>query len=58
MGHGRGGRMKIEKDHAEIWCGVRHGKTLASPVGILIKNLHCGNLKDTLDKDEIKNLKN
>ena len=39
MGHGRGGRMKIEKDHAEIWSGVRHGKTLASPIGILVQNL-------------------
>lgn len=38
MGHGRGGRMKIEKDHAEIWCGVRHGKTLGSPLGVLVKN--------------------
>ena len=38
MGHGRGGRMKIEKDWAEIWCGVRHGKTLGSPVGLLVKN--------------------
>ena len=39
MGHGRGGRMKIEKDHGEIWSGVRHGKTLASPIGILVQNL-------------------
>jgi len=38
MGHGRGGRMKIEVDRAEIWCGVRHGKTLGSPVGLLIHN--------------------
>jgi len=38
MGHGRGGRMKIEKDKAELWCGVRHGKTLGAPVGILVKN--------------------
>ena len=38
MGHGRGGRMKIETDRAEIWCGVRHGKTLGSPVGLLIHN--------------------
>ena len=38
MGHGRGGRMKIEKDHGEIWSGVRHGKTLGSPVGILVEN--------------------
>ena len=39
MGHGRGGRMKIEKDHAQLWGGVRHGKTLGSPVGIIIDNL-------------------
>lgn len=39
MGHGRGGRMKIEKDHAQIWGGVRHGLTLGSPIGILIDNL-------------------
>jgi len=37
-GHGRGGRMKIEKDFGEIWCGVRHGKTLGAPVGILVRN--------------------
>jgi chorismate synthase len=30
--------MKIEKDFGEIWCGVRHGKTLGAPVGILVKN--------------------
>ena len=38
MGYGRGGRMKIEKDHAEIWCGVRHGKTLGAPDGLIIRN--------------------
>ena len=38
MGHGRGGRMKIEKDQAQIFGGVRHGKTLGSPLGILIDN--------------------
>ena len=31
MGHGRGGRMKIENDAVEIWSGVRDGKTIASP---------------------------
>ena len=39
MGHGRGGRMKIEKDRAQILGGVRHGITLGSPLGILIDNL-------------------
>ena len=38
QGHGRGGRMKIEKDHAEIYSGVRHGVTMGSPVGLLIPN--------------------
>ncbi|MFQ6677595.1 MAG: chorismate synthase [Fidelibacterota bacterium] len=38
MGHGRGGRMKIEADRAEIWCGVRHGQTIGAPVGLLIHN--------------------
>ncbi len=38
MGYGRGGRMKIESDHAEILSGVRWGKTLGSPIAILIEN--------------------
>ena len=38
MGYGRGGRMKIEKDKAEIYTGVRHGKTLGSPIGLILPN--------------------
>jgi chorismate synthase len=38
LGHGRGGRMKIEKDTAEVRSGVRHGKTLGSPIALLIAN--------------------
>jgi chorismate synthase len=37
-GYGRGLRMKIESDRAEILSGVRFGKTLGSPISILIKN--------------------
>lgn len=37
-GHGRSDRMKIEKDRAEIYCGVRHGKTLGSPIGLILPN--------------------
>ncbi|HVE11949.1 MAG TPA: chorismate synthase [Elusimicrobiota bacterium] len=37
-GHGRGGRMKIEKDQARILAGVRHGRTIGSPVALLIQN--------------------
>jgi chorismate synthase len=38
LGHGRGGRMKIEKDRAEVTAGVRHGRTLGSPVAMRIVN--------------------
>ena len=37
-GYGRGGRMKIEKDRAEITAGVRHGLTLGSPIALWITN--------------------
>ncbi len=37
-GYGRGGRMKIEQDHAEITAGVRHGLTLGSPVALWVQN--------------------
>ncbi|MCZ7604292.1 MAG: chorismate synthase [Melioribacteraceae bacterium] len=38
MGYGRGGRMKIEKDTAEITAGIRFQKTLGSPISLIIKN--------------------
>jgi chorismate synthase len=38
LGHGRGGRMKIESDRAEVWAGIRHGRTLGSPVALLVEN--------------------
>ena len=38
QGHGRGGRMKIETDYAEIYSGVRHGKSLGSPIGLVLLN--------------------
>jgi chorismate synthase len=37
-GHGRGGRMNIESDHARIVSGVRLGLTLGSPISLLIEN--------------------
>lgn len=45
MGYGRGGRMKIETDHAEILSGVRHGKTLGSPIALWIQNRDWENWK-------------
>lgn len=38
QGYGRGGRMKIESDKIEILSGVRHGKTLGSPLALMIEN--------------------
>jgi chorismate synthase len=37
-GYGRGGRMRIEKDTAHILSGVRHGKTIGSPVAMVLAN--------------------
>ena len=53
MGYGRGGRMKIEKDHAEIWCGVRHGKTLGAPVGLIIRNKDWDNWTRKMSVDPV-----
>lgn len=38
QGYGRGGRMRIEQDRAHILSGVRHGKTIGSPVAMEIEN--------------------
>ncbi len=37
-GYGRGGRMKIEQDRAEVLSGIRHGLTLGSPIALVIEN--------------------
>jgi len=42
-GHGRGERMKIESDRAEIHSGVRHGRTTGSPVALVIPNMDWAN---------------
>ena len=44
-GYGRGGRMKIERDEAQILSGIRHGKTLGSPIALLIQNRDWENWK-------------
>ena len=38
-GYGRGGRMKIEKDAVQFLAGIRHGRTLGSPITLQIENL-------------------
>jgi chorismate synthase len=47
-GYGRGGRMKIERDRAEILSGVRHGLTLGSPVALLIENKDWANWTEVM----------
>src|SRR5215813_1467254 len=47
-GYGRGGRMKIEKDHAEILSGVRHGLTLGSPIAMMIDNRDWSNWTEVM----------
>ncbi|MFI5184680.1 MAG: chorismate synthase, partial [Vicinamibacteria bacterium] len=50
-GYGRGGRMKIETDAAEILSGVRHGRTLGSPVTLVVRNRDHENWKDVMSPD-------
>jgi chorismate synthase len=49
LGHGRGGRMKIEKDRAEVTSGVRHGLTLGSPVALRIENRDYQNWEERMN---------
>ncbi|HKT49108.1 MAG TPA: chorismate synthase [Candidatus Angelobacter sp.] len=48
QGFGRGGRMKIERDSAHLVSGVRHAKTIGSPIAILIENKDWKNWQDVL----------
>ena len=55
-GHGRGGRMKIERDEAIILSGVRHGKTLGSPIAIMINNKDHKNWLDDMSIEPINKM--
>lgn len=48
QGFGRGGRMKIETDKAEVVAGVRHSRTIGSPIGVIIRNADWKNWTDNL----------
>ncbi len=50
-GYGRGGRMKIERDTVKIYTGVRWGRTLGSPVGLMIRNKDWENWRDKMSPD-------
>ena len=49
LGHGRGGRMKIESDAVEIRSGVRHGRALGSPVAVLVANRDYANWEERMN---------
>src|SRR5919202_3215680 len=49
LGHGRGGRMKIESDAVEIRSGVRHGRTLGGPVAVLVANRDYANWEERMN---------
>lgn len=38
LGHGRGGRMKVETDRVEVLGGIRHGRTIGAPVAVVVRN--------------------
>ncbi|MCX8032796.1 MAG: chorismate synthase [Thermoleophilia bacterium] len=48
QGYGRGGRMAIEQDRCRILSGVRHGKTLGSPISLLVENRDYANWRDAM----------
>jgi chorismate synthase len=48
LGHGRGGRMKIERDAAEVTAGVRHGLTLGGPVALSVRNRDYANWEERM----------
>jgi len=49
LGHGRGGRMKIERDRAEVTAGVRHGTTLGGPIALQIANRDYANWEERMN---------
>src|SRR3954452_25409859 len=49
LGHGRGGRMKIERDSAEVTAGVRHGRTMGGPIALQILNRDFANWEERMN---------
>ena len=48
LGYGRGGRMKIERDQAEVTAGVRHGRTLGGPIALQVHNRDYANWEERM----------
>ncbi len=49
LGHGRGGRMKIERDAAEVTSGVRHGRTMGGPIALSVANRDFANWEERMN---------
>src|ERR1700684_4719003 len=52
LGYGRGARQWIEKDQAEIFAGVRHGKTIGAPIAVRIENRDWKNWEKALPVED------
>src|ERR671931_153535 len=52
-GYGRGGRMKIERDQVRFLSGVRHGKSLGSPIAMMIENRDWANWEQIMSVREV-----
>src|SRR3954451_24088418 len=49
LGHGRGGRMKIESDAAQVTAGIRHGQTLGGPIALQVANRDYANWEERMN---------
>src|SRR6201990_2407889 len=49
LGHGRGGRMKIERDRVDVTAGVRHGRTLGGPIALSVANRDYANWEERMN---------
>jgi chorismate synthase len=49
LGHGRGGRMKIERDQVDVTGGVRHGHTLGGPIALRVANRDYANWEERMN---------
>ncbi len=54
QGYGRGGRQKIEKDEVQILSGIRHGKTLGSPVALIIENRDFVHWQEVMSSEKLE----
>src|SRR5215210_4874963 len=54
QGYGRGGRMKIESDQVEFLSGIRHGKTLGSPLALMIENRDFVHWQEVMSSEKLE----